>query len=95
MRKEDTSKTGGLPPKPDLDRASKVLMFIWRKMCDQSKNIAQSFKIFDTKDKGKLRKPDFCIGLDKYQIQLSKDDQDAAWDALDTRKRGFITFEEF
>lgn len=95
MRKEDTAKNGGLPAKEELDRSSKVLMFIWRKMCDQSKNMSQTFKIFDTRDKGKLRKTDFTIGLDKYQIQLSKDDQDAAWDALDTRKSGFVTFEEF
>lgn len=74
MRKEDTAKNGGLPAKEELDRSSKVLMFIWRKMCDQSKNMSQTFKIFDTRDKGKLRKTDFTIGLDKYQIQLSKDD---------------------
>lgn len=95
MRKEDTAKNGGLPPREELDRASKVLMFIWRKMCEQSKNLAQTFKIFDTRDKGKLKKTDFVTGLEKYQIQLSKDDVDAAWEALDIRKCGHITFEEF
>lgn len=95
MRKEDTAKNGGLPPREELDRASKVLMFIWRKMCEQSKNLAQTFKIFDTRDKGKLKKTDFVTGLEKYQIQLSKDDVDAAWEALDVRKCGHITFEEF
>lgn len=68
MRKEDTQKLGGLPPKAELDRAARVLMFIWRKMQDQSKNLAQAFKIFDSRDKGRLKKTDFIAGLDKYTI---------------------------
>ena len=34
-------------------------------------------------------------GLDKYQIQVSKEDCDAAWEALDEKKRGYLTFEDF
>lgn len=45
-------------PEPLTD-ASKLMMFVWSKLCDQSKNIAQTFRIFDTKDKGKLSKQDF------------------------------------
>lgn len=41
------------------NRASKLMMFVWAKMCDQSKNIGQTFRIFDSKNKGKLRKDDF------------------------------------
>jgi len=95
MRKEDTQKLGGLPPKADLDRASKVLMFLWRKLVDHGKNLSQTFKIMDKKDKGKLKKADFIDGLDKLQIQISKEDGDAAWESLDVQKRGFINFEEF
>ena len=51
--------------------------------------------MFDSKNKGKLKKSDFALGLHKYQIQMSQEDLDAAWSALDTRKKGYLTFEEF
>lgn len=70
MRTKDTSKYG-LPQKPELNRSDKVLMFIWQRMCEQDKNLAQAFKIFDTRDKGRLKKTDFALGLHKYQIQMS------------------------
>lgn len=43
----------------ELSDAAKLMMYVWTKLCDQSKNIAQTFRIFDTKDKGKLSKADF------------------------------------
>lgn len=74
MREKDSAKLRGPPKREDLDRATKVMMYIWQKMLDQQKNIAQSFKIFDRRDKGKLKKADFVAGLDKFMIHLSKED---------------------
>lgn len=70
-------------------------MFVWSKMCDQHKNISQTFRIFDTKDKGKLKKKDFIAGLARFSITLSNDDADALWDALDVTNKGFLLFEDF
>lgn len=95
MREKDSDKLRGAPQKTDLDRATKVMMFIWQKMLDQQKNIAQSFKIFDRRDKGKLKKADFVTGLEHFTINLSGEDQDAVWDALDAKKRGYLVFEDF
>lgn len=58
-----------------MDRGQKVLVYIWRKMQDQlNKNMSQTFKIFDTKNKGKLKKKDFLAGLDKLTITVSQED---------------------
>ena len=32
------------------NRAQKIMMFVWSKMCDQQKNIGQTFRIFDSKN---------------------------------------------
>lgn len=89
-----------LPSKPkaaktELDRATKITVFVWSKLCDQSKNISQTFRIFDSKDKGKLSKKDFVDGLEKFSIQLSTDDSTLLWNSLDIKKRGYLIFEDF
>jgi Ca2+-binding EF-hand superfamily protein len=71
------------------------MMYVWAKMCDQTKNIGQSFRIFDSKNKGKLRKPDFVAGFERFSIALSHEDANTLWDALDTKKRGYLVFEDF
>jgi hypothetical protein len=55
----------------ELSDAAKLMMYVWTKLFDQSKNIAQTFRIFDTKDKGKLSKADFQTGLERFTITLS------------------------
>jgi len=95
MRKDESAKTNGAPERQEMDRASKVLVFIWRKMQDQQKNLSHTFKIFDTKDKGKLKRADFLAGLERFTISLSEEDQEAAWIALDSKKKGYLTFEDF
>lgn len=77
------------------NRASKLMMFVWAKMCDQQKNIGQTFRIFDTKNKGKLRKDDFIEGLRRFTITLSSDDANCLWESLDHKKRGYLIFEDF
>jgi Ca2+-binding EF-hand superfamily protein len=64
-------------------------------MCDQTKNIGQTFRVFDTQNKGKLRKADFVAGLERFSIALAGEDSTALWDALDTKKRGYLVFEDF
>ena len=48
-------------------------------MCDQKKNIAQAFRIFDTSNKGKLKKTDFIAGLEMFTITLSQEDVNELW----------------
>lgn len=79
----------------DQQKAQKLMMYVWSKMCDQTKNIGQTFRIFDTKNKGKLRKCDFVAGLERFSIALSSEDSNTLWEALDVKKRGFLVFEDF
>jgi len=71
------------------------MMYVWAKMCDQTKNIGQTFRVFDSKNKGKLRKTDFIAGLERFSIALSTEDSNCLWEALDIKKRGFLVFEDF
>jgi Ca2+-binding EF-hand superfamily protein len=64
-------------------------------MCDQKKNIAQAFRIFDTSNKGKLKKTDFIAGLEMFTITLSQEDVNELWQALDVKKKNFLLFEDF
>lgn len=77
------------------NKAQKLMMYVWSKMCDQTKNIGQTFRVFDTRNKGKLRKADFIAGLERFSIALSTDDSKELWDALDIKKRGYINIEDF
>jgi len=42
-----------------------------------------------------LRKADFVAGLERFSIALAGEDSTALWDALDSKKRGYLVFEDF
>lgn len=68
MRTDSNQPAKPKAVKTELDRATKIIVFVWSKLCDQSKNISQTFRIFDSRDKGKLSKKDFVDGLEKFMI---------------------------
>lgn len=92
-KEQKSSKVHATPN--DQQKAQKLMMYVWSKMCDQTKNIGQTFRVFDTQNKGKLRKADFVAGLERFSIALAGEDSTALWDALDTKKRGYLVFEDF
>lgn len=67
--KEKSSKVQAVAD--DQQKAQKLMMYVWAKMCDQTKNIGQTFRVFDTQNRGKLRKNDFVAGLERYSIALA------------------------
>jgi Ca2+-binding EF-hand superfamily protein len=77
------------------NKALKLKLYVWSKMYDQGKNVGQTFRIFDSKNRGRLSKKDFMDGLERFTIGLSRDDFNCLWTDLDQQSKGYLVFEDF
>lgn len=76
-RRSPSSRSKGAPIRQEKlpPQQSKLLIYVWDRMYERcNANIAQIFRIFDTKGRGKLKKSELLNGLETLNIQLTTED---------------------
>ena len=77
------------------DDVSALLEFVWQKIQEKHKSLTNAFRFLDYKSKGKIKKSDFALGLEKMKILLARADSDRLFNHLDKNSTGFLTFAQF
>lgn len=77
------------------DDVTALLEFVWQKIQEKHKSLTNAFRFLDHKQKGKIKKSDFAIGLEKMKIHLARADSDRVFNHLDKNATGFLTFTQF
>lgn len=77
------------------DDVSAMLEFVWQKIQEKHKSLTNAFRFLDYKSKGKIKKSDFALGLEKMKILLARADSDRLFNHLDKNSTGFLTFAQF
>jgi Ca2+-binding EF-hand superfamily protein len=80
------------PQKSEEGEIHALLEYVWRKIHEKHKNLINAFRFFDDKAKGKIKKQDFCVRLEKMKILLSKADSDKIFNFLDKSNSGSLNF---
>jgi hypothetical protein len=81
--------------KSDYDDVQSLLEFVWSKISGKYKTASAAYRFLDYKGKGKLKKKDFAVGLEKLRIFISKSDVDKVFNQLDKHGSGVLTFNNF
>ncbi len=79
----------------EFSHEKQLIEFVWNKIQERHRNTTQAFRYFDSKGKGKLKKADLILGLEKLRVRLAAKDIDTIWQVLDGQKRGFANFNDF
>ena len=64
------------------------------RLFDKYKNQTEVFRFLDVRGKGKIKKQDFIVAMEKLRVSLARDDITAVFKKIDLNSTGELTYQD-
>ena len=91
----NTFKGPSLPPKEQGGPLKRILDFIWIKISDRFKGMAEAYRFFDVNFNNRVSFNEFQKGLDHMRIKFQLNELDIVFKYLDKGNKKYISYNDF
>lgn len=91
----NTFKGPCLPAKEQGGPLKRILDFIWIKISDRFKGMAEAYRFFDVNFNNRVSFNEFQKGLDHMRIKFQLNELDIVFKYLDKGSKGFVSYNDF